>query len=48
MIEFIYIYLHRNNNFNNAHRLNLIIYGRCFYPQFKTLKDAYHFLVFLV
>ena len=45
MIEFLYVYLHRNNFFNNTHRLTLIFYGRCFYPQFNTLQEAYDYLV---
>lgn len=45
MIEFLYVYLHRNTHFNNSHRLTLIFFGRCYYPQFKTLKAAYDYLL---
>ena len=45
MIEFLYVFLQRNNYFNNTHRLTLMFYGRCFYPKFKTLKEAYDYLV---
>lgn len=45
MIEFLYVYLQRTAFFNSSHRLSLIFFGRCFYPQFKTLQAAYDYLV---
>lgn len=45
MIEFLYVLLQRNHYFNNAHRVTLIFYARCFYPRFKSLKEAYDYLV---
>jgi hypothetical protein len=41
MIEFLYVYLQRSTFFNATHRLTLIFYGRLYYPQFKTLQEAY-------
>ncbi len=46
MIEFLYIYLQRTAFFNSTPRLSFIFFGRCFYPQFKTLQAAYDYLVF--
>ena len=47
MIEFLYVYLQRSVFFNSSPRLTLVFFGRCFYPQFKTLQAAYDYLVIL-
>jgi hypothetical protein len=41
MIEFLEVYIHRMQFFNVTHRLTFLLYGKCFYPDFNTLADAY-------
>mgnify|MGYP000909602299 FL=1 len=48
MIQFLIVYFSRNLYFNNKHRIEIILYARLFYPEFKTLTEAYNHLVFFV
>ena len=45
MIEFLEVYIHRMQFFNASHRLTFLLYGKCFYPDFKTLAEVYDRLV---
>lgn len=37
MIQFLVVYFSRNLFFGNKHRVEIILYARLFYPEFRTL-----------
>lgn len=45
VVEFLKVYTLRNSLFQVNHNMEIVLFARMFYPQFKTLNEAYDFMV---
>ena len=45
VVELLKVYNLRNNIFQTNHNIEIVLFARLFYPQFKTLNQAYDLMV---